>query len=363
MFVLVAAISCLAMPVSGEEDRGASEDPGTNSGLRSLLDAPLLFVKRHPYLAAHIYDDFSAGRFLVVDLHRGLAGVAPGSVKRLRVVEETARVSGIPPGGRWWNQAFLISWQGGYVVKNILGTVPVHEDGSAYFEVPPGRAIYFEALDQEGREIQRMRTFVQAVPATTRSCVGCHENKQAAPVRPAAPPKAMLSPPAKPRPESWGSGFIDYPTMIQPILDKYCVRCHGGPEGMGKGLDFSGGWTWAFNISYETLIKHRLIGFLNCHNASVHTSKLLRPRTIGSGGAPLAEILVKRHPEIARAERDLMLAWMDTNGNYYGSWDYTQHATCDAVMTTRGPLSAVMQAAGCNQCHATPLTDFLAEVS
>ncbi|MHC4177052.1 MAG: HzsA-related protein, partial [Planctomycetota bacterium] len=292
------------------------------------------------------------GRFLVVDVHRGLEGVAPGTVKRLRVVEETARVSGLPPGGRWWNQAFLVSWQGAYIVKNILGTVPVHEDGSAYFEVPPGRAIYFEALDENGREIQRMRSFVQAVPGATRSCVGCHENKQAAPVRPAALPEAVLSLPAKPQPESWGSGFIDYPTMVQPVLNKYCVRCHGGEEGMGKGLDFSGGWTWAFNISYETLIKHRLVGFLNCNNASVHTSKLLRPRTIGSGGAPLAMILIKRHPEVTRAERDLLLAWMDTNSNYYGSYDYTEQATCDAIMATRGPLSAAMQAAGCTQCHA-----------
>ena len=69
-------------------------------------------------------------------------------------LEETARVSGLPPGGRWWNQAFLTSWQGAYSVKNVLGVVPVHEDGSAYFEVPPGRAVYFEALDEQGRWIE-----------------------------------------------------------------------------------------------------------------------------------------------------------------------------------------------------------------
>ena len=71
---------------------------------------------------------------------------------------------------------------------------------------------------------------------------------------------------------------------------------------MGKGIDLSGGRTWAFSISYETLIKHRMTGFLNCHNSSVHTSEILPPRTIGSGAAPLAEILVKKHPELSRAE-------------------------------------------------------------
>ena len=292
------------------------------------------------------------GRFLLSDIYQGLDGVAPGTIKRLRVVEETARVSGLPPGGRWWNQAFLVSWQGAYIVKNILGTVPVYEDGSAYFEVPAGKAVYFEALDAEGREIQRMRTHVQAAPGVTRSCVGCHENKQTTSARSAAPPMAMLHEPATLEPESWGSGYVDYPTMVQPILDKYCVRCHGGPEGIAKGLDFSGGWTWAFNISYETLIKHRMVGYLNCENGSVHTSEILPPRTIGSGAAPLAEVLITKHPEMSRAERDLIFAWMDTNSNYYGTWDYTENATCNAIMTTRGPLSAAMEQAGCTECHA-----------
>ena len=197
-----------------------------------------------------------------------------------------------------------------------------------------------------------MRTFVQAAPGVTRSCIGCHEQKKSAPPRPDHLPLAMRQPPARPQPESWGSGYIDYPSMVQPVLDKYCVRCHGGPEGMGKGLDFSGGWTWAFNISYETLLKHRLTGFLNCNNGSVHTSQILPPRTIGSGAAPLAEILIKKHPEVSRAERDLVLAWMDTNSNYYGTWDYTPHATCDAILSVRGPLAAVMQQAGCTACHA-----------
>jgi len=297
------------------------------------------------------------GRFLVTDIYRGMPGVERGAVKRLRIVEETARTSGLPPGGRWWNQAFLVSWQGAYVVKNILGTVPVHEDGSAYFEAPAGRALYFEALDEQNREIQRMRSFVKATPGVTRSCIGCHEHKYSAPVRPDDLPLAMTAGPAVPEPESWGSGFVDYATMVQPIFDRRCVGCHGGEQDIAKGIDLSGGWTWAFNISYETLLKNCLSGFLNCHNSSVHTSELLPPRSIGSGGAPLAELLLAGHEgqikEMSRQEIDLVLAWMDTNSNYYGSWDYTPHATANALLNVVGPLTAVMQQAGCTQCHAS----------
>jgi len=314
--------------------------------------APMLVKPRRcPPVVTPQTEPDAPGRFLVTDVYQGLDGVERGAIKQLRVVEETARTSGIPPGGRWWNQAFLVSWQGAYIVKNILGVVPVHEDGSACFEAPPGRALYFEVLDAEGREIQRMRTFVQAAPGATRSCIGCHEQKKIAPPRAGHLPLALRQTPARLQAESWGSGYIDYPSMVQPILDTYCVRCHGGSEGMGKGIDLSGGWTWAFNISYESLIKHRMTGFLNCNNGSVHTAQILPPRTIGSGAAPLAEILIKKHPEISRPERDLILAWMDTNSNYYGTWDYTPQATCDAILNAGTSLAGVMQEAGCTACH------------
>ncbi len=302
----------------------------------------------------------ATGRFFVQDVYEGLEGVRRGEVRRLRVIEETARVSGIPPGGRWWNQAFLVSWQGAYVVKNILGTVPVAPDGSAHFQAPAGRALYFQALDADGRAVQSMRTFVQAAPGATRSCIGCHEDKLTAP--PARPSATALARRAdRPRPESWGSGFVDYPTMVQPILDAHCLRCHGGREGIAAGLDLSGGWTWGFSLSYETLLKNTLVGFLNCHNAAVSTSRVLPPRTHGSGGAPLAELLLAGHEgrieKLTDAQRDLLLAWMDTNANYYGTWNWTPRATCEAYLTAAGELSAVMAEAGCSRCHRGPVGD------
>ncbi len=294
------------------------------------------------------------GRFLVRDVYQDLEGVERDTVKHIRVIEETTRVSGIPDGGRWWNQAFLVSWQGAYVVKNILGVIPVHADGSAHFEAPSGRALYFSALDAEGREIQRMRTFVQAAPGVTRSCIGCHESKMTAPrnVRRAV---AQNLPPARPQAEPWGSGFIDYPTMIQPVLDRNCVRCHGGEKGIAAGIDLTGGWTWAFSISYETLLKNTLTGFLNCHNSSTRSGEILPPRTLGSGAAPLTDLLLSGHkdriPNLTNEDIRLVMAWMDTNSNYYGTWNWSEEATCQAILDAGSELTQAMADAGCQRCH------------
>lgn len=300
------------------------------------------------------------GLFFVHDVYQGMEGMKRGEVKALRVIETTSRISGIPPGGRWWNQAFLASWQGSYDIKKILGVVPVELDGSAYFEAPGGKGLYFQALDADGRMIQSQRTFVQSVPGVTRSCMGCHVSEDnLAPVSRNNRPLALQKPPAQLQPESWGGGFVDYPTMIQPILDRRCVSCHGGDKGIEGGIDLSGGWTWAFNISYETLIKNTLTGFLNCNNASVHTSKILPPRSHGSGAAPLAQLLLGGHAGyiegMTREEIGLILAWMDGNCNYHGTWDYSPYATCEAILSAGQQLLPAMDRAGCLNCHPSAI--------
>ena len=122
--------------------------------------------------------DKDYGFFSVQDVYEGMPEVPRGSIKKLRVIEETSRVSKTPGGGPF-NQTFTISAALAFTCKNYLGEVPVEEDGSAYFQVPAGKMIYLQALDAEGRCVRSMRTFIQAAPGTTRSCIGCHEDKKA----------------------------------------------------------------------------------------------------------------------------------------------------------------------------------------
>jgi hypothetical protein len=316
---------------------------------------------RPPVLAPTTRASATTGRFFLQDIYQGLEGVERGAVKRLRIIEETSRISPSPGGAL--NQTFLVSAALAFSVKNFLGVVPVEADGSAHFEAPAGRAIYLQALDAEGRLIQSMRTFVQAAPGVTRSCVGCHEHKASTPANNGRP-LASRSAPHRPKPESWGSGYIDYPTMVQPILNKHCVSCHGGEQGYAGGLDLSGGWTEHFSISYENLVSRRetqlvahLIAGIDCMNGTANWSaQIFPPRSHGSGAAPLAKLLVNGHdgclPQLSRTERDLLLAWIDTNGVYYGTWDYTEHGSrIKAWQKTKTALIGHMRNAGCLRCH------------
>ena len=330
------------------------------------LHSPMLVKPRPvpPVLPTAARRDQKTGYFYVQDIYQGLRGVKRGEVKRLRVIEETSRISPTPGGQQPYNQTFLVSAALAFSAKNYLGVVDVEEDGSAFFEAPAGRALYFQALDGEGRLVQSMRTFVQAAPGATRSCIGCHEHKFSTPASGSSVKRALSGPPQQLRDESWGSGLMDYPSMVQPVLDRHCASCHGGAADMAAGLDLTGGWTEHFSISYENLVNRRetqltayWIAGIDCMNGtSLWSARIFEPRTHGSGAAPLAQLLVEGHggriPHLTRAERDLLMAWMDSNGLYHGSWDYTRHGCAIKEWSTiRQSVMTQMRAAGCMSCH------------
>jgi hypothetical protein len=373
--------SCEPWPLSEELVLYSGRDPGhVRNGLfladrqggrtevladpEICLHSPMLVKPRPrpPVIPDAVDRRETTGRFFLQDIFQGMTGVQPGEVTWLRVLEETSRTSETPGGANPYNQTFLVSSALAFSVKDFLGVVPVDAQGSAYFEAPAGRALYFQALDGEGRLVHSMRSFVQAAPGTTRSCVGCHLDNGDAPL---SPPTDLLGrAPSRLQPESWGRGMLDYPRRVQPVLNTHCVRCHGGEEGIAAGLDLSGGWTEHFNISYENLTNrcqtqltaHWIAG-IDCMNGTAHwSSQIFSPRSHGSGAAPLADLLVAGHGgrigHLTRRDRDLLMAWMDTNGLYHGTWDYTAQGCALAGWDeTKNELIAEMKSAGCLQCH------------
>jgi hypothetical protein len=110
--------------------------------------------------------------------------------------------------------------------RAVLGTVPVEEDGSAFFHAPAGKAIYFQALDQNGMAVQSMRSDTYLHPGEQMNCQGCHEPKLSAATIPSTTPLALRREPSQIEPEPDGSSPINFARLVQPVLDRHCVECH-----------------------------------------------------------------------------------------------------------------------------------------
>lgn len=329
-----------------------------------LHDPMLVKPRKKPNVLPTLADRTKkTGTFFVQNVYEGLEGIRQGEAKWLRIVEETSRVSCSPRSPTPYNQTFLVSGALAFAAKIYHGIVPINENGSIYFEAPSGRLLSFHVLDHEKRLIRSMRTFIQAAPGTTRSCIGCHEKKTNVP-RSTAIRVSINHAPHKPRPESWGSGYMNYPTMVQPVWDRHCIRCHGGEKGFAARLDLTGGWTTNFNNSYENLIDRKetqlvahYIAGIDCMNGTAwYSNQLMPPRSHGSAVAPLARVIAsghgKRIPNMTRTEKDLVMAWIDSNGLYYGNYNYTEHGyTSHSIRQAYGKLRGVMKEAGCLKCH------------
>jgi hypothetical protein len=150
-----------------------------------------------------------------------------------------------------------------FVAKAALGTVPIAEDGSANFLAPAGKVLYFQLLDAEYNELQRMRSVIQLQPGERRSCIGCHDSRHSSP--PPAVGLAVTQPPRTLEPPPWGTAAFDYQRVVQPVLNTHCVRCHDGREpgrtDLRGTLDagrvpasyralIEGGWVHYFDLTY-----------------------------------------------------------------------------------------------------------------
>jgi hypothetical protein len=268
----------------------------------------------------------------ISDVYQGLDGVAPGTVKYVRVLEQIPRpwsaYLGYQGNDAAPGQMVAISLYTHLSIKVLLGVVPVQADGSASFTVPAHRNLFFEALDENFMEIQRMRTFVNFQPGEQRSCVGCHEPRVRAPINHRA--LALAAAPVQPRPQPGDTGPrpLHYPTDIQPVFDRHCVSCHSQqkPEG---GLILTGELTDLFCRSYENLIHKDLVGYIQEFvgpkpegRDAMGYAPAVPPYTYGSHKSRLISAVRAPHYDVQLPREDFirLVTWVDANAPYYGSY-------------------------------------------
>ena len=280
------------------------------------------------------------GAFLMADVYQGLEpAVRRGQVKRIRVMEQLPKtVSTHEP--RAYGQGPLMS-AGTYYAKRCWGEVPVESDGSAHFEAPAGKEIYFQALDADGQSIRSMTSATLLMPGEVQGCGGCHESRSHAPSPGAPLPLAFQRPPTPLRFPEWGNGgVLDYNKLVQPVWDQYCLRCHGG-RNPAAGLDLCGDRTRFFNISYDNLIIRsqsdqvttaRFLGdesekpLVHFHDMFTGLIKPLPPWATGSHQSRLLDYLDPKHCEqiIPPDQRRRVYLWIDSLIAYYPTTDHAR---------------------------------------
>ena len=260
------------------------------------------------------------GTFVVTDVYQGMTGVERGRVKEIRVMKVLPKPCNMR-GRRAYDMDPLCS-RGTYYVKCLCGTAPVDQDGTACFKAPAGAEIYFQALDADGKELQRMGTVTQIMPGEKQGCIGCHEPDFTAPPNGGDFVKLLRKKPADLTPPPWGADPMDFVRHVQPAFDKYCVKCHSG-HNPKKGMDLSGDKTRFFNMAYDNLLNRRLVDYTWLHGAS---AKNWRPLTTGSRVSKLVTMIEKKHSKVDMDDqnRRRIYAWIDANVPYYGTYEHTR---------------------------------------
>jgi len=224
--------------------------------------------------------------------------------------------------------------------RAVLGTVPVEADGSAYFEAPVGKAIYFQALDERGMAIQSMRSATYVHPGEQMTCLGCHERKHRAPKQSTRVSLAVQRAPSKLRGDVDGSNPFNYVRLVQPVLDRNCVDCHQ----KNKAVDLTGviegknGWTRSYNNLAEKYGFYFHVGNGSI-NKGVHGGSRTIPGKFGARASGLLKYMDEKHYGVKLSVEDFhrLVLWLDCNSEFYGSYENTDaqarglivHATLD----------------------------------
>ena len=280
------------------------------SGVHMLEPVPLRKTKRPPIIPDRV--DLTRKDAIIylsnVYTGGGLKGVAPGTVKKLRLFAFDYGYHGLA------NHTY-IGIEGPWDVHRILGVVDVESDGSSSFHVPANTPIALQPLDADGAALQLMRSWFVAMPGEKLSCVGCHEMNNET-----SPPTMVIASrkvPQKIKPWFGPARGFSFDREVQPVLDKYCIGCHSDKPYKGRKLaDLRQDNQRSFSRAYKELQKHvRRPG----PESDYH---MFPPAEYHAGTSPLIQMLQKGHNNVKldREAYERLYTWIDLNVPYYGTW-------------------------------------------
>jgi hypothetical protein len=331
-------------------------------GLQCHEPRPVLKRERERVLQDRTRPEQANGYMLLADVHHGrrMEGIGKGEIKKLLVLET------LPMPAHFTGGMEPMSYGGTFTLERILGTVPVEADGSAYFEVPALRSVFFVALDENDMAVKRMQSFTSVQPGETASCVGCHEHRSQTPLFDFRTLAALRKAPEKIARIKEVPDVIDYPRDVQPILTSLCADCHGyektakGGPAAGKVV-LTGDHGPLYSHSYYTMTIRRL--FSDGRN---QPKSNYEPRALGSSSSRILKMLDGSHygVQATAREKQILRLWIDSGAAYPGTYaalacgmigNYIENSQVNTGAEwpeTRAAADAIGRR--CSACHNEP---------
>lgn len=294
---------------------------------------PIQPRRRPPVLppSVKLEEETATGVFVVQNVYQSTRPLAAGSVKSLRVIRVFPQTVETPPSRS------ITPYE---MPRQIIGTAPVADDGSVAFRAPAGQPLQFQLLDENGMAVMTMRALVYLQPGETAGCVGCHEPRHAAPEPFGLAGRDIhdLRPAAGPHYE----GGLSFARTVQPVLDRYCIKCHG-LESTEAGVNLLGTleqvtfprdqWPGPNKMivsrAYYSLVTRD--GLVKVAHADMETD-YSEPHDYFAHAGRLAPLLLAGHPDENGAPRvnldresfAQIVDWLDANAGYYGDYSWNK---------------------------------------
>jgi len=198
-------------------------------------------------------------------------------------------------------------------------------------------------------------------------------------------PIAALRAPETLKTPEWGFRGFDYSSIVQPVLDKHCIKCHNARK-QPKGIDLTGDKTDFFCVSYEHLARKGTHGektpmrhgvrslagagrnpyvkWMPTINGSEAGILMIEPRTWGAYPSKLTKIIMSGHLDKDGKKRFTMdetsmrrvIAWMDLNVVYYDNSKTNHPSRPGSRWIIPHSLKRVLEEVRkkrCAECHKT----------
>jgi hypothetical protein len=255
------------------------------------------------------------GVFYVSNVYDCRQPIEPGTAKYMRINQ----IYGQPTRSKPW-----LSTANNEIIKSVVGYVPINADGSVAFRAPAGVPLQLQVCDENSLAVMTMRSFVFLHQGEMASCTGCHEPRDSTPAPIMSGGRFEIHDPT-PTPGPTYPGGFSFQRTVQPVLDRYCIGCHGLEDELPGDMNLLGTPDGQAFTSYNSLTTDRELVLVAYRNQETAYSTPME--YYGHAGRLAAHLMSDRHRKNVELDPESwqrIADWLDLNAQCYGDYSHNR---------------------------------------